>query len=71
MTWHNESEKNVFTELDTNEEGLETEDAEERQSKYGENRIEDEESSSVFEMFISQFQDNLIYLLMAAVCYLF
>jgi Ca2+-transporting ATPase len=66
MEWYSSNPEEVFSELDTGEEGLESQEAEERLEEQGENRIESGESTSVLRIFISQFQDNLIYLLMAA-----
>jgi Ca2+-transporting ATPase len=66
MLWHSKSRDEIFSELDTSEEGLPQEEAEERLEKEGENRIESGDSTSPLKIFISQFQDNLIYLLMAA-----
>ncbi|EHK02693.1 ATPase, P-type (transporting), HAD superfamily, subfamily IC [Candidatus Haloredivivus sp. G17] len=66
MLWHSKSRDEIFSELDTSEEGLPQEEAKERLEKEGENRIESGDSTSPLKIFISQFQDNLIYLLMAA-----
>lgn len=66
MNWYSDSEEEMISELDTQEEGLSEEEAEKRLNEHGENRIKDDDSTSVIHIFISQFQDNLIYLLMAA-----
>jgi ATPase, P-type (transporting), HAD superfamily, subfamily IC len=66
MNRYSDSEKEVMSDLDTREDGLTDDEAEEALAEHGENRIEDDESTSVLRIFISQFQDNLIYLLMAA-----
>jgi Ca2+-transporting ATPase len=66
MAWHSNPVQEVFSGLDTDEEGLSDEEAEERLEEYGENRIENEDSASPLKILLSQFQDNLIYLLMAA-----
>lgn len=66
MNWHSKSREEVFSELETDKGGLSSEEAEDRLDEYGENRIEDDDSTSMLGIFISQFQDNLIYLLMAA-----
>ena len=66
MLWHSKFRDEIFSELDTSEEGLPQEEAKERLEKEGENRIESGDSTSPLKIFISQFQDNLIYLLMAA-----
>ena len=66
MPWHSKSRDEIFSELGTSKEGLSQEEAENRLEKEGENRIESGDSTSPLKIFISQFQDNLIYLLMAA-----
>jgi len=66
MNWYSKSKEEVFSELDTDEEGLSSEQAQKRLEEQGKNRIEGDDSTSVLSIFISQFQDNLIYLLMAA-----
>ena len=56
----------VVSELDTNKEGLTEQEAKKRLEKYGENRLASQDSASPLQMFLSQFNDNLIYLLMVA-----
>lgn len=66
MNWYSDPLEDIFSQLDSDEEGLSSEEAEKRLQEHGENRIEEEDSSSALQILISQFQDNLIYLLMAA-----
>ena len=66
MGWNSISEDDVFSRLGTNKEGLSSDEAEEKLEEEGENRIEDQESESALSILLSQFNDNLIYLLMAA-----
>jgi Ca2+-transporting ATPase len=66
MVWHSDSLEDIFSELDTDREGLTEEEAERRLEKEGENRIEREDSASPLQILLSQFQDNLIYLLIFA-----
>jgi Ca2+-transporting ATPase len=66
MEWHSKSLEDVFSELDTDKDGLSQEEAERRLENEGENRIERGETTSPLEILISQFQDNLIYLLIFA-----
>ncbi|PSG99377.1 MAG: haloacid dehalogenase [Nanohaloarchaea archaeon SW_7_43_1] len=66
MDWHNKEKKNVISELDTNEGGLSNQEADKRLEEQGENSIRSGDSVSAPKLFLSQFQDNLIYLLMAA-----
>lgn len=66
MAWFSSSLQNVFSDLDTQEEGLSTEEAESRIEEYGRNEIKDEDSASPLKIFIGQFQGFLIYLLILA-----
>ncbi|MFT4893148.1 MAG: Ca2+-transporting ATPase [Candidatus Nanohaloarchaea archaeon] len=66
MKWHSSEAKEILSELGTGEQGLDGEEARQRLEKQGENRIQDDDSTSMLGIFISQFQDNLIYLLMIA-----
>lgn len=66
MSWYSKSVEEVLSELNAEQDGLESEGVEKRLEKQGKNRIKDEDSASMLSIFISQFQDNLIYLLMAA-----
>ena len=66
MGWNSLSKEEVFSRLGTSEEGLSSEEAEKKLENQGENRIEDQKSDSALKILLSQFNDNLIYLLMAA-----
>ncbi|MBY6293973.1 HAD-IC family P-type ATPase [Nanohaloarchaea archaeon H01] len=66
MSWHYKEIDEVFSKLDTDKEGIGSEEAEQRQEKYGKNKIEDEDSTSPLKIFVSQFQDFLIYILILA-----
>jgi Ca2+-transporting ATPase len=66
MEWHSGKAEKVLSRLETSEEGLDSEEALKRLEEEGENRIQEGESTSPLTIFISQFQDNLIYLLMVA-----
>ena len=66
MSWHSGSDEEIFDNLDTSKDGLKGEEAEQRLQEEGENRIESDDSTPVWKILISQFQDNLIYLLIAA-----
>ncbi len=63
---HSKDIQEVFDALDTNENGLSSNKAGERMEKYGRNQIIKEKDISPLEIFISQFQDALIYLLIFA-----
>ena len=66
MADHDEPLENVLSRLETDKDGLSEEEASRKLEAKGKNIIEDQKSKSALEIFISQFQDNLIYLLMAA-----
>ena len=66
MSFHSKSAEDTLSELESSNEGLTTEKAKERLEKEGKNQITSENTTSPLKIFISQFQDNLIYLLIAA-----
>ena len=66
MPHHGTELEEVYSDLETSEEGLSSEEAEKRLEEEGENRIESGESTSMLQILVSQFQDNLIYLLFVA-----
>ncbi|WEL23084.1 cation-translocating P-type ATPase [Candidatus Nanohalovita haloferacivicina] len=66
MGLHSKPLKEVLSHLETEEEGLTQEEAESRIEEEGKNVIESDDSTSPLKIFLSQFQDNLIYLLFVA-----
>lgn len=66
MRFHSNPKEEVISELNSDESGLDSEEAEKRLEEHGKNQIDSGESTSPLKIFISQFQDNLIYLLIAA-----
>ena len=56
----------VYSQLDTSENGLSSEEAEKRLEEQGENRIKEDDGASALEIFVDQFKDNLIYMLIIA-----
>jgi Ca2+-transporting ATPase len=64
--WHTRDVETVFADLETDEEGLSSADAERRLEAYGPNEISEGEEISPLDIFVSQFQDVLIYLLIFA-----
>lgn len=67
MSWYNMTEPEVTEELETNvETGISTEDASERQKVFGPNELEEAERPSLFLMFLSQFKDFMVVVLLAA-----
>jgi Ca2+-transporting ATPase len=66
MNWYSTEISEVFSRLDSGEDGLGSDEAEERIEEYGENVIDQGDEISPLRIFVSQFQDNLIYLLIFA-----
>jgi Ca2+-transporting ATPase len=64
--WHALGVESVFDSLDATESGLSSEAVERRLSEYGPNEISEGREISPVEIFVSQFQDFLIYLLFFA-----
>ena len=64
--WHACAPADVFDRLGTDEAGLTSEDAAERLAAYGPNAIRESESVSPLAIFVSQFRNVLIYLLLVA-----
>ena len=63
--WTYES-KDMLKKLNTDENGLSGREAEERTDKYGQNILEERKSSSNIEMFINQFKNPIIIILIFA-----
>tara|TARA_Y100000031_G_C8248509_1_gene399373 strand:+ start:874 stop:3543 length:2670 start_codon:yes stop_codon:yes gene_type:complete len=63
---HDKKIEEIFKELDTKEEGLTEEEAEERLEKYGLNEIKESKKISALKIFLSQFNNIVIYILVFA-----
>ncbi|MFH1234047.1 MAG: cation-translocating P-type ATPase [Candidatus Diapherotrites archaeon] len=64
--WHSFEAEAVFRKLEASKKGLSTKEAEARLEKYGKNAIEKKSKISALKIFISQFTDFLILILIAA-----
>lgn len=64
--WHSNSVDDTIDALDTSSDGLTEDEADQRLEEYGPNELEQGESVSPLELFIDQFRDFLIYLLVGA-----
>ncbi|MDY6788994.1 MAG: HAD-IC family P-type ATPase, partial [Candidatus Nanohaloarchaea archaeon] len=64
--WHARDSKDIYEELDSSEKGLSEEEAQERLEKYGKNEIRKGEEVNPLKIFLSQFNDFLVYLLIIA-----
>ena len=63
---HEKSIENLFETLDTKQEGLTSSEAEQRLEKYGRNELETGEKISPIKIFLSQFKDLLVIILIVA-----
>jgi len=64
--WHSLDIETVFEKLDTSAEGLSDKEAHKRLKKFGPNRLPEPKKRSAFIRFLLQFNDILIYVLIAA-----
>ncbi|MFD3156054.1 cation-translocating P-type ATPase [Haloimpatiens sp. FM7330] len=65
--WYNKDKNEILNEFDTNSEtGLTTEEVEKRIEKYGFNKLAAKKQKSILKMIFEQFNDILIYILLAA-----
>ncbi|MFW6283455.1 MAG: cation-translocating P-type ATPase, partial [Minisyncoccales bacterium] len=67
MKFYDKKIEDVFEELSSKKEGLSEEEAEKRIEKYGENNIKAGEEISPFMIFLNQFRNALVYILMIVV----
>lgn len=63
---YNEKVEDLFQRLDTKETGLTDEEAKERLQKYGENKLAERKKKSNFMLFLGQFNDFMVILLIFA-----
>lgn len=66
MDYYQLSKEDVFKQLGTSEKGLSEESASENAKKYGKNELEESGKKSVFVIFLEQFKDFLVIILIAA-----
>jgi len=66
VNWHNNSIETTVELLDSSQNGLSNKEANNRLSKYGKNRLPEPKSRSLFVRFLYQFNNVLIYVLIAA-----
>lgn len=66
MNWHQKDINSVYKELHTSEKGISSEDALKRLEKYGPNELKEKEKKTVFMLFLDQFKDFMILVLIAA-----
>lgn len=66
MRWHQKTVENVIEELNTSFKGLSSEEAQKRLLEYGPNELKEKEKRTIFMMFLDQFKDLMILVLIAA-----
>jgi P-type Ca2+ transporter type 2C len=64
--WHNQQIEEILEALKTEKEGLSADEAEKRLKEHGENKLPEKAKKSAFDRFIKQFDNILIYILIAA-----
>lgn len=64
--WHQKSVEDVYTMLDSASEGLTSFEAERRLDRYGPNELQETKRKSIWMMFLDQFRDFMILVLIAA-----
>ncbi len=66
MVWHNVEIEDIFAHLSTDKKGLSESEAEKRLVIYGLNEIVEKKKRTVFQMFLDQFKDLMIVILLLA-----
>jgi len=66
MSWHLKDYETAIEELGSSQKGLTNEEAEKRLAEYGPNALEEKKKRTVFAMFLDQFKDFMIIVLIAA-----
>jgi Ca2+-transporting ATPase len=66
MRWHQKSIDDILNELRTSPQGLSTEEAAKRLKEYGPNELKEIKKKTPFMMFLDQFRDFMILVLIAA-----
>ncbi|CAN5392972.1 cation-transporting P-type ATPase [soil metagenome] len=65
-SWHNLSASSILEKLNVSEEGLPSEEAEQRLNEHGPNKLPESEPPSALKRFLMQFHNVLIYVLLVA-----
>ena len=64
--WYNLEIEDVYKELESNKKGLSSKDAKDRVLKYGKNELPKEKKDSLLKMFLLQFHDSIVYIMIVA-----
>ena len=65
--YYNKDINEIYKELETGKYGLTRKEAKARLEKYGKNELPQKKKESVFEIFISEFKDPMVILLLVAI----
>ena len=65
--YYNKKIEDIKKELEVNDEGLTNKEVVERQSKYGKNILPEKKKKSIIEIFLSEFKEPMVILLMVAI----
>ena len=65
--YYNKEIAEIEQELKTSNKGLTTKEVTERQKKYGKNVLPQKEQDSIFKIFLNEFKDPMIILLLFAI----
>src|SRR5688500_502076 len=66
MNWHTSPIEDVFKELQSNADGLSTDEVAKRIQQYGPNQLQEKKKKPVWLLFVMQFKDVMILILMVA-----
>ena len=66
IPWHSLSPDEALKDLEASEEGLSRQEVEQRQETFGPNKLPEKKRAGLLRVFIRQFKDPLIYILLIA-----
>lgn len=66
MNYHGQSTSKIYQELNTSKQGLDSTEAEKRKTQYGPNELVQKKKISIFRLFLHQFKDVMILILLVA-----
>ncbi len=66
MRWHQKETKDILDDLQSSSKGLSSSEVEKRLKKYGPNELKEKKKKTAFMMFLEQFKDFMILVLIAA-----
>ena len=67
MNYYNKQLESLYKELNTNELGLDIEESKKRIEKYGKNELPKKKKDSILKIFINEFKDPIVLLLLVAI----